>query len=172
MTFESHIGRMYESDVWYAYLHVPAKIAEPFITEDDHKYRVILTLNDTATWHCALMPRGDGNFFINVNKEIRTRLGLEENTRVTATIEKDTSKYGMELPAELSELFLLDPEGEAVFHRLTPGKQRTLIYQIAKPKGAATRVRKAVNTIEYLKSTGGRLDYKELNEAYRERRFT
>lgn len=172
MTFRSHIGRMYDSDVWYAYLHVPAEIAEPFITEGDLKYRVILTLNDTETWHCALMHRGDGDYFINVNKDIRTRLELEEHTEVTATLKKDTSQYGMELPAELRELFDLDPEGATIFHQLTPGKQRALLYQVAKPKGAATRIRKAVTIVEYLKSTRGRLDFKELNEAYRERRFT
>jgi uncharacterized protein YdeI (YjbR/CyaY-like superfamily) len=50
-----------------------------------------------------------------------------------------------------------------VFHKLTPGKQRGLLYKINKPKGAETRVKAAIQISEYLKSVDGKLDYKELN---------
>ena len=172
MKFTSTLIQLYESEVWYAGLRVPAAIAEQFITEGPNKFRVILTLNGAETWRCALMPRGDGDYFININKEIREKLNLQENMEVRAELKKDESQYGMDLPTELSELFELDPEGSRVFHQLTPGKMRALIYQVAKPKGTQTRIRKAVTIVEYLKSTGGKLDFKELNKAYSERWFT
>ena len=58
-----------------------------------------------------------------------------------------------------------DELGNTLFHNLTPGKQRNLIYIVAKPKSQDIRIRKAIVIIEYLKSSGGTIDFKELNEA-------
>ena len=170
--FTSTLIQLYETDVWYAGLHVPRAIAERFITEGANKYRVWLTLQETERWQCALMPQGNGDYFININKQIRERLDLAENQEVTAELEKDTTEYGMPLPDELAELFAVDPEGSKIFHALTPGRMRALIYRVSKPKGMDTRIRHAVTILEYLKSTGGKLDFKELNQAYSERWYT
>lgn len=172
MKFTTTLFQLYDSDVWYAGLHVPRDLAEPFLTDGPNKHRVWLTLEGTERWQAALMPRGDGDYFINVNKSVRERLQLTNHQEVTAELEKDTTTYGMPLPEELAELFALDPEGRAVFHALTPGRMRSLLYRVSKPKGAETRVRHAVTILEYLKSTGGKLDFKELNRAYSERWFT
>ena len=75
----------------------------------------------------------------------------------------------MPMPEELGELLLIDELGSQYFHALTPGKQRALIYQVAKPKREATRLRKAVGILDYLKSVRGKLDFKELNEFVRNR---
>ena len=74
----------------------------------------------------------------------------------------------MPLPAELAEVFELDDQGSQIFHSLTPGKQRTLLYIVAQPKRSDTRLVKALILLDYLKLSGGNLDYKELNTALKE----
>lgn len=125
--------------------------------------RIIFSINGKGKISRALMPAGDGDYFILVNQQICKEYKLEPEQEVTLQIMPDDSEYGMPLPEELAELWAVDEEAYRVFHLMTPGKQRSLIYQIAKPKGADTRIKKAVQISEYLKSVNGKLDYKEMN---------
>lgn len=155
-----------ESNVWYYHITVPDEVAQAFLGEKDR--RVICTLNDEVEFHCALMPRGDGRYFININKETRKQLGLRLGTPVTARLRPDDSEYGLPMPEELGELLAIDEEGSRCFHALTPGKQRNLIYIVGSPKRSDTRLRKALVVVDYLKASGGKLDFKALNEAFKE----
>ncbi len=161
MTFTAKLGIFY-GDSAYVFPHVPAEYAAPFLDGDR---RVICTLNDKIRLHSALMHDGKGDFFININKATRKELGVGNGDTVQITLEKDESKYGMEVPEELEEFLAQDPEFSDLFDKLTPGKQRRLIYLVAQPKMTDTRIRKALVIAEYLKETGGKLDYAELNEA-------
>jgi len=68
------------------------------------------------------------------------------------------------------ELLQIDDEGNKLFHELTPGKQRSLLFIIGKPKNSDTRLRKALMTIDYLKEANGKLDFKELQTFYKDRK--
>ena len=155
----------FHSDLWYFHIKVSASIAAPFLDKDR---RVLCALNGTAPFPCALMPDGEGNYFININKERRKKLRLEVGELVEATIQKDESKYGMPMPEVMGELLAQDPDADKYFHALTPGKQRSLLYLIAKPKTEATRLKKAIVITEFLKTNQGKLDFKELNVAFKE----
>lgn len=150
-------------EVYYQALHVPSKLVTELLANEKDR-RMICRLASGFEWHCALMPLGDGDFFINVSKEIRAANGLEvDQESIVIQLKKDNSEYGMPVPEELIELWAMDQESWDVFNSLTPGKQRSLLYQIGKPKTSDTRLKKAVQIMDYLKSTGGKLDYKELN---------
>lgn len=152
------------SEVYYLALHVPGSSVEALLTDAKDK-RIICRLESGFEWHCALMPLGDGDYYINVSKEIRQANDLAEGyERVVIQLRKDESEYGMPVPEELIELWAMDEESYTVFNALTPGKQRSLLYQIGKPKGSETRLKKAIQIMDYLKSTGGKLDFRELNE--------
>jgi hypothetical protein len=125
--------------------------------------RIIFSINGEGRIYRAFMPDGNGDYFILINQEICKQFNLEPEVPVILQITPDDSEYGMPLPEELSELWAMDEDAYRTFHILTPGKQRSLIYIIAKPKGADTRVKKAVQISEYLKGVNGKLDYKELN---------
>jgi hypothetical protein len=156
------------SEVYYQALHVPAEAVKELL-KDTKDQRMVCRLETGYEWQCALMPLGDGDFFINVNKEIRAANGLADNQKnVVIQLKKDESEYGMPVPEELIELWAMDQEGWAIFNTLTPGKQRSLLYQIGKPKNSETRLKKAVQVTDYLKSTGGKLDFKELNAYMKE----
>jgi len=156
----------YESNLWSVYIPVPNDIAESFLQSEAK--RVICIINKSLRIHCAILPMGNGNHFMLLNKENRKKLMLNIGDEIDIILEPDTSKYGIALPAEMEELLLMDEEGSEVFHKLTPGKQRSLLFIIGKPKSTETRLKKAVVIIDYLKLTGGKLDFKELNEAFKQ----
>ena len=156
------------STIWHYHLIVPLDIKEKFVEGKDR--RVIIKINGSDEIPCAIMPNGDF-FFINVNKEIRKKLKLNIGDKVSVEIKKDKSKYGMPMPEEFAEILYLDPEVEKYFEQLTPGKQRNLLYLIGKPKGQETRIKKAIVISEHLKNHRGKIDFKILNEEYKNYSF-
>ena len=114
------------------------------------------------------MPAGNGIYFININAELRKKLKIRQGSKVVASLVPDESEYGMDMPEELKEVLNQDPIGDKYFHSLTKGKQRNLIYIIAKLKSEHKRLEKALVMIDYLVSVEGKLDFKELNLAFKE----
>lgn len=161
--------QQFEDNLWYFFLDVPDEIANHFLAEDGNR-RVVVTYNGSKEVQCALFPKGNNRWFLNLNKEIRKTLNLTPGTEVAVTIKRDESDYGMPLPEEISELWAIDDEAKETFHKLTKGKQRSLLHIIGKPKTSDTRLKKALIVSDYLKSTGGKLDFKELNEAFKNRK--
>ncbi len=152
----------FDGNLWYFYLPVSATQAASFISGKDR--RVVCTLNKTVTFQAALMPLKGGGYFINVNKKTRDTLKLQEGSTVHVSLIKDESEYGLPVPEEFVELLNQDMEGSKRFHALTPGKQRTLLYIIAKPKASDLRIRNGMVILEHLKRTQGEIHYKELNQ--------
>lgn len=154
--------------MWNYRIVVPDEIMTHFRETDR---RIICKINDSEELHCALMPSGDGTYFIMTNTDFRKRYGLTSGVPVTVGLRKDDSKYGMYVPDFFEELCFQDPEASVLFHELTAGKQRTLLHLIAKPKSENKQLEKALTIFDYLKSVNGVLDFKELNEAFKTSRF-
>ena len=167
MKFKTTLEK-FESNLWGYHIPVPNEIVEKFIQGDNK--RIVLKINEGGEVQCAFMPDGNGGWFINVNKELRKKLNLKVGQEVNAEIQKDESKYGLPMPEEMLELLQIDDEGNKIFHELTPGKQRSLLFIIGKPKNSDTRLRKALMTIDYLKEANGKLDFKELNTFFKDRK--
>lgn len=161
----------FNSALWGYHLVVPDEISKKLL--EDGGTRVVCTLDGREEFQCALMPKGDGSYFININKKLREKLKLQIGTTVHVSLRRDDSEYGLPMPEELAELLALDEEGNELFHALTPGKQRTLLYIAGSPKTSETRIKKAVVVIEHLKANGGKIDFKRLNLDMKEanRRF-
>lgn len=161
MQFDTTLSK-FDSPLWDYHINLPDAVSKHFLMEGNK--RVVCTLNDAESFQCALMPHGDGTYFININKELRTKLKLKLGSVICAEIKKDASKYGLPMPEELEELLTQDPEGNELFHALTPGKQRNLLYIAGKPKQPETRLKKAIIVIEHLKANHGKIHFKRLNE--------
>ena len=163
MNFKSKIEDFKEiSTVWACHFIVPDFIVEE-IKKKEIK-RLICNVNNSIEFPCAIMPMGNGIYFINVNKEIRDKLGLIIGSELEINLKPDESKYGIPMPKEMGELLKMDEEANRVFHGLTKGKQRSLLYIIGKPKNSDFRLNKAVLITRYLKMVEGKLDFKEMNE--------
>lgn len=149
-SFKAIIDR-FNSNLWHFHVKVPKKIAVNFIDGNDK--RVVCTLNQTESFQAALMSLGDGNFFININKQLRNKLKVNDGDEILVSLVKDDSEYGLPLPGEFKELLAQDVAGSDIFHSLTPGKQRTLLYIIGKPKSADLRIRNGIAVLEHLKQS-------------------
>lgn len=136
---------------WY-FLRFPAKVGSHFQT-DARTRRVVCTINDNHTFQCALLPNKD-EFCIGVNKAIREKLGLDDGSLVRVELVEDTSKYGAPMPEELREVLKQDPDGSRVFHALTAGKQRSLIYMISSVKDVDRRIHIALIVLKHLIENG------------------
>ena len=154
--------------MWYYMVEIPPAIAKDL---KKHSKRVICQVNDLEPYHSALTPDGNGNDYVLVNKERRKKLGIEVGDLVKVIVKSDDSKYGMAVTESFTELCHQDPEGNRFFHALTPGKQRTLLHLMGKPKSEQKQLEKALIIFDYLKSVNGQLDFKELNEAFKNNRF-
>ncbi len=167
MTFTAKLEK-FNSDLWGHHVVVPDDIAAPLLKSKKKRFKG--TFNDGIETHCALMPMGNGRYFININKDIRSQLKLRIGSKVTVTLSEDDSKYGMEMPEEFQVLLDQDIEGDKYFHARTPGRQRALIYIVAKYKSSDKRLEKAVVILDFLKWNQGKLDFKALNVAFKEAR--
>ena len=162
MKFRSAIEKYEDSNVWGTIMMVPEEVSSHFLKANNR--RTITTLDGKVKIHAALMPRGDGRYYITVNRENFKKLALPVGQEFDVEMIADESEFGMPVPSELTEAFDLFPEGKAFFDSFTKGKQRSLIYIVAKPKTSETRIKKAVMIMEYLEYCQGKLDYKEMNE--------
>jgi len=153
--------------MWNYRIIVPKEIVNKLTRKDK---RVICTIHSEKT-HSALLSNGVGDHFIMINKEIRKKMALELGDNIEIILEDDESKYGMATTESFIVLCEQDPEGNDFFHKLTKGKQRSLLHIMGKPKSEQKQMEKALIIFDYLKSTGGNLDFKELNENFRNNRF-
>lgn len=150
---------------WH-FISVSREVGEKFPAQDGKSRRVICTLNGTEQFQCALMPSG-GEFFILVNKAIRTRLQIYSGNSVEVSLVSDTSKYGLAMPEEFEEVLRQDAEGDRLFHALTPGKQRSLIYAVRSSKDVDTRIHRALIILQHLKENSGKVVGEKLQHELR-----
>ena len=154
--------------VWWFILIIPNKEAKKFIPKGTSTGRALCSLNKNEAFQAAIMPKGDGSYFININKERRKSYGIDKGDEVHVVLSEDFSKYGLPMPEEFQEILNQDPEGDKFFHSLTPGKQRSLLHIIGKPKSVDLRIHKGFVILNYLKRAQGKLDFKELILAMKE----
>ncbi|UKN02364.1 DUF1905 domain-containing protein [Paracrocinitomix mangrovi] len=167
--FKGIIGKVEDSTLMWNYrIQIPDDIMDSFRDTDK---RIVSLIKGTEPVHCAIFSQGDGTYYIMINKQFRTKYKLVEGDEVEVSISKDDSKYGTKAPDFFEELCFQDPIASDYFHLLTPGKQRTLLHLMCKLKSEEKQLEKALVIFDYLKEVEGKLDFKELNEAFKSNRF-
>lgn len=159
--FSATLGKLSETSGWH-FLPVSKTVADRFGFTGNSR-RVVCTLNGAETFQCGLMPM-DGDYFIMVNKSIRQKLGIEPGHIVKVELAKDESKYGLPMPEEFREILDQDPEGDRLFHALTPGKQRNILYYVGKVKDIDKRIHVGLIFVEHLKDNDGKIIHEKLAE--------
>lgn len=144
---------------WH-FLIVDKKVVAKLEFADKYR-RVLCSINGQKAFHCALMPWGD-KFYIIVSKA--KRQGLVAGDKVKVELVKDESKYGLPMPEEFEEVLRQDQEGDKLFHALTPGKQRSILYFLSQAKDIDLRIDHALLIVEHLKTNGGRIVDKLLHD--------
>lgn len=147
-------------------LRVPANITAAFLASPT-KTRVVCVLNGQDPHQCALTPIGSGVYVIKVNQGRIKKLALEEGKTVVTELFPDDSKYGLPMPEEMAAVLAEDPEGDEIFHALTPGKLRTMLYVVSQGTDSDDRIWRAVQIIEHIKKRDGKIDFKALYQDLR-----
>ncbi len=146
--FQTYISRLAHL-VGMHYLEIPATIVKKLAA--NFNIRLLCTVNDSITFQCGLVALGNGSAYISINAKRMKTLGVKNGDEVTVILKEDKSKYGMEVPKELSELFKQDLEGKKRFDLLPPGKQRYIIYYVSQVKSTQLRIDRAILLITNLK---------------------
>ena len=153
--------------LWGSHLRVPAAIAQKLLAGGSR--RVLRTLNSSEAHQCALLPFGEGTYVLSVNKKLCNELRLEIGSKVRVSVQPDNSKYGLPVPPELTEWFRQDRNADKLFHALTPGKQRTLLYMIGTGRTEEDRAWKAGLVVRHLREHNGVIHYRQLYLSFRKR---
>ena len=159
--FDSILTKSTNEFGWH-YLPVTAEIANQFEYKDGTR-RVVCTVNGVVTFQCALIPY-EGGFFIVVNKAKRDKLKIVPGDSVSVELKPDESKYGLPMPEELREVLNQDPEGDELFHSLSAGKQRSILYFVGKIKDIDKRIHTALIFVEHIKKNDGKIVPDRLTE--------
>jgi bifunctional DNA-binding transcriptional regulator/antitoxin component of YhaV-PrlF toxin-antitoxin module len=156
--------KQHEHEFGWHFLTFDTKAVAGLKFEEKKSRRVVCTINDGHTFQCALLPWTKGGFCIVVNKKIREKLGISHGDKVKVVLEKDESKYGLPMPKELKEVLRQDREADKLFHALTAGKQRTMLYYIAKSKDVDKRIHMSLILAEHLKKNDGKIVFPKLSD--------
>lgn len=150
------------SKLWGHQIRVPKRIFDAVISGSSR--RVWCSLNGAPEYQCALVPIGGGSYVITVNKLLQRKLNARPGTPVSATVRRDDSKYGLPMPEEFREVLKQDREGNRLFHALSSGRQRTLLYIIGKGKDSDQKIARGIIIVRHLKKNGGKINYRGLGE--------
>ncbi len=163
--FKAELARSFPTSGWH-FLVISKKIAEKFPT-DGKTRRVLCSINGSEPFQCALMPWGE-IFYIIVNKKKRDALGIAAGDTVAVELARDESKYGMPMPEEFREVLNQDADGDRLFHALTAGKQRSMLYFLGNIKDIDKRIHACLIFIDHLKENDGKIVNKVLYEALKQ----
>lgn len=119
-------------------------------TKSDNN-RVVCRLNDEIEFHCAILPKKEGGHFIHIGSATCKKLKIKAGSVITATFKEDHSAYQFEMPEELLTVLETDPEAYTVFHSLSEGNQRSLIYLVTQVKSSDKRIERALKIASKIK---------------------
>lgn len=166
MKFKGIIENFTDSSIGYeSHIKIPNNIFIEMLKIATDK-RIICNINNSLILHAAMIPKGTFHYIL-LNKENTKKHHLKLGDEVSVSVEKDTSKYGCEISEEMVEVLFSDPEGSDLFHLLTAGKQRTLIHIINRFKSSQLKIDRSFVILQHLKNNLGNLDYKKLNEDFK-----
>ena len=161
MKFTSKLDKDDNSDIYHWFFAVEKEIAQTLINGTDR--RVVCKVNDTVKYHCAIHADGIGGYRIMLNQTRCKKLGLVRGEAINVELEKDLSEYGVPIGEELREVLDQNLEADRLFHSLTRGRQRTLIYWTNNVKSSDIKIRRTLVMTDHLVNQRGKPDFKLMN---------
>lgn len=169
MKFQAKIKYFDENNLGHGpYVEIPEDIYQELLKITSEK-RVKCTLNNTITVSRAMATKGKF-YYILLNKEILKENKIAVGEEIIVELLPDASKYGMPISEEMEEVLYNDPDGSILFHKLTPGAQRTLIHVINRFKSSNLKIERSFVILEHLKKTKGKIDFELLKEDFKNQR--
>jgi hypothetical protein len=134
-------------------IFISNKIFTPFADKKMSRVKVEITSEIKKIEFYAAVKRDkkSGDFKMMFSKQKQKELNLSLGDEFEIQLFEDTSKYGVDVPEELEEVFLTDYEAYKIFESLTKGKQRSIIYGVLRYKTSQQKIDKALIMCENLK---------------------
>lgn len=108
--------------------------------------------NNKIEFYAAVKrDKKSGDFKMMFSKQKQKELTLSLGDEFEIQLFQDTSKYGVNMPEELEEVFLTDYEAYKIFESFTKGKQRSIIYGVLRYKTSQQKIDKSLIVCENLK---------------------
>ncbi|MDT0559144.1 YdeI/OmpD-associated family protein [Ichthyenterobacterium sp. W332] len=135
------------------HLFIPEEIFRPFAEAKQSRVKINASHKSKSIEFYAAVKKDKNtdDYKFMFSKEKQKQLGLLLNDYFKLQLFEDTSKYGVDMSEELSAVFDSEAEAFKVFESLTKGKQRSIIYAIARFKNSQTRIDKALVVCENLR---------------------
>ena len=92
MTFTG-IFSVFKDKLWSYHVMIPPKIADELISKCTDK-RVICKVGKDYSFQCAMLPDGNGGYFVMFNKERRKELNLNTGDTVEITLNPLKNRSG------------------------------------------------------------------------------
>ncbi len=146
--FETTIVRL-EDGMKHHVLVVPHEVAERFT---EAKVTRILLHIESHTYRRAIQKKRDGRRYVVLGKDILRETGLVEGDRVSTTIEEDPDPDHVEMVEEFTAVLEQNPEALARWETFTIGKQRSLALYVTGAKRSDTRIRRALELAEKIRT--------------------
>jgi len=113
--------------------------------------RVLCTAGD-VTFHCAVMHKKEGGYYINIGSAICKKLGIKKGDSIQVRFTADETEYQFDIPVEFKEVLATDPMAADVFAALTDGNKRGLIYLVTLVKSTDKRIERALQIATAIKN--------------------
>ncbi len=159
LKFSSHIDKLSYLNTFY--IEVPATIVTKI--GGIGKVRLLCEVNKTLSFQCGLIALSEGRAYISINSKRMKTLGVERGSEVAIALTEDVSEFGVEVCAEVEELFKQDPEAKQRFDELAPGMQRYILNYVSTVKSSQLRIDKAFTLLSNLKQLPkGKVSFKQI----------
>ena len=108
--------------------------------------RVRGTIDNFEIKNYNLQPMGNGTLFLPVKAEIRKKINKKEGDNVHIILYADN--FPTEIPEELKNCLMDEPNAYETFFNFTNGEQKTIIEWIYSAKTDTVKVQRIVKTID------------------------
>ncbi len=98
----------------------------------------------------TLVRMGSDCHMLPVLKSIREKIGKNIGDEVAVTVEEDLEPRIVEVPQDLQEAFIQNPEAEVFFKQLSYTNQKEYVKWITEAKRAETRLSRISKALEWL----------------------
>lgn len=147
-TFTSEVIR-FDDGMRHHALSVPAAIGVGF--REAGIRRLILRIG-RQEYRRALQRRRDGRWHLVLGQDIMREIGLEIGERIEITLLADPEPDLVETGPEFAEVLAQDPEAKARWDSFPVGKQRSLALYVTTAKRSDTRLRRALELAEKIRT--------------------
>lgn len=131
------------------YINVATGTAKKLLASGDKRW--ICQIGEHR-FHCAILNNKEKGYYVYLDTGWVRKQQLKTGMMIKASFTKDDTKHQFMVPEEWTEVMNTDVAAAAVFHQLSPGNQRSLLYLVNQPKSSDKKIERALKIAARLKA--------------------